>query len=357
MSNDFKSTLKWGEQRGDRFLSYLRTTTMARDLHQPCFKRLLTCNENDSVSTVLRRLSHEGILSMPVLNMGRFVGFISMFDLVTHVADLFWGANTAAWVDFFEKSDDFCTATVRDVMDSHQYGKKQYTTDPLFERNSTFHALEHLVIGNAHRSAVLNNSWDREIINICTQSMLISEIRQRLDQIGSLRYRTALQMEDFWQDVLTVRETDTAMNAFKKMSRNNVSALAIVDEEGVLTGTISEKDLRGVGASGEDFSRLFEDVKSYKQFTKQRFNRLAPTAHWSIAPTPIKGRYVTEEQTFEDVIRKMRDGNIHRVWVCSAASVRAGAPVPIKVISQGDVLKQVLKHYSIPPSGTDMDTN
>jgi hypothetical protein len=107
--------------------------------------------------------------------------------------------------------------------------------------------------------------------------------------------------------------------------------------------------------SGEDFSRLFEDVKSYKQFTKQRFTRLAPKAHWSMAATPIKGRYVTEDQTFEDVIRKMRDGNIHRVWVCSAASVREGRPVPIKVLSQGDVLKQVLKNYSIPPSGTDMD--
>jgi CBS domain-containing protein len=73
-----------------------------------------------------------------------------------------------------------------------------------------------------------------------------------------------------------------------------------------------------------------------------------------MAATPIKGRYVTEDQTFEDVIRKMRDGNIHRVWV-SAASVREGRPVPIKVLSQGDVLKQVLKNYSIPPSGTDMD--
>jgi hypothetical protein len=62
------------------------------------------------VSSVLRRLSSEGILSMPVLRLGKFVGFVSMFDLVTYVADLFFGANTAAWVDFFEKSDDFSTA-------------------------------------------------------------------------------------------------------------------------------------------------------------------------------------------------------------------------------------------------------
>jgi hypothetical protein len=49
MSNDFKSTLKWGEQRGDRFLSYLRTTTMVRSLtsstHQiyTTHTRHLTC--------------------------------------------------------------------------------------------------------------------------------------------------------------------------------------------------------------------------------------------------------------------------------------------------------------------------
>jgi CBS domain-containing protein len=292
-------------------------------------------------SSVLRRLSSEGILSMPVLRLGKFIGFVSMFDLVTYVADLFWGANTAAWVDFFEKSDDFSTASVRDVMDSHQYGKKQYTEDPLFERNSTFHALEHLVIGNAHRSAVLNNAWDREIVNICTHSMLISEIRQRMDQLGSLRYKAVRDMEDFWQDVLTIKTTDRAINAFKKMVNHNVSALAIVDDDGVLQGCISEKDLRGVGYNGETFSKMFDTVSSFKEYVRREFTRLAPRMHWSSAPTPIKGRYVTEDQTFEDVIRKMRDGNIHRVFVCSRDSVAAGKPVPIKVLSQGDVLREV----------------
>ena len=63
-------------------------------------------------------------------------------------------------------------------------------------------------------------------------------------------------------------------NAFIKMRDSEVSGLAIVDDEGILTGAISVRDLRGIGTDGPFFSRLFQSVKAFKDTVKRDFPAL-----------------------------------------------------------------------------------
>jgi CBS domain-containing protein len=57
-------------------------------------------------------------------------------------------------------------------------------------------------------------------------------------------------------------------------------------------------------------------------------------------PTKIEGPlYVTDEDTLHDVVSKMALNHIHRVYVVS------NDMVPQRVISQTDILKEILKRY------------
>jgi predicted transcriptional regulator len=87
-------------------------------------------------------------------------------------------------------------------------------------------------------------------------------------------------------------------------------------------------------------------VEEFKQLSREAIPLAAPRTHYSKKPVPRTVLFVSEKNTFEDVIRKMDDGNIHRVFVCSQLSINRGQPEPLHVISQTDVLKQVFNHYT-----------
>ena len=92
---DVKSTLKRGqaqdEEGGKELLNYLLSTNLNPSFHRPV-TRLTTVNLHDSVPTVFELLSSQSFLSCPVLDADRnFRGFISMFDIVNFVTNLYWG--------------------------------------------------------------------------------------------------------------------------------------------------------------------------------------------------------------------------------------------------------------------------
>lgn len=336
------------DSKRDDFLSYLLSTSMSPDLHIPCFRKVMSCRTEDSVPNIMRRLSTEGFTSAPVLSTeGNYEGFVDMLDLVKFVSNMFWGADETIWIDFWEKEIKFQRAVVGDVMGNRRFRATPLMPPPLFQDNSTMHALELMVTGNHHRLVILNNPIDRNMVGIFTQSMLISELTQRLHMLGDLRFKKVQDLGTaFFSFVTSVKETDKAINAFNIMSQQDISGLAVVDENGTLNGAISITDLRSVGANGQNFSRLFKSVREFKRHAAAEFPRAAPRMHASSRPTPTRGLYISPNHTFEDVIRMMADGNIHRVFVCSVASINQGAPKPLHVITQTDMLKYVWKHYT-----------
>lgn len=339
MSTETKSM-----NHSDGFLGYLLRTRMYQENHEPCLRRVVTVNINDSVPGAMRRLSAENISSAPVTEASRYVGFVSMADMVKAVTNLFWGTTEQQWSTWW-KSAEFQGLKVRDIMSSAEnWGKKEFAPDPIYESQSTLSALEMLVNQKAVRAIVLNNRFERDITNICTQSMIISEIRQHMNDIHThLREKSVQEMVDIWQDVVSVKDNDFAINAFKKMAALDISAVAIVNSDGALTGCLSEKDLVGLGASGTYFSRLFDTVANFKRDARKEVPRLAASGHFSAAKKPLRAIYVTKSDTFEDVIHKMKDGNIKRVFVCEPDD--DGHMIPQYVIAQHDILQQVFEFY------------
>lgn len=304
---------------------------------------VMTVQRDESLPRVFRKLATEGFLSAPVLDGRQYVGFISMLDLVRHTTNLFWGNSVEQWVNFWEKEQRFQSTTVDDVMQLPDTSNRDLfpTLRPDF---TTFYALETMARTGLHRMAVVDQQTNH-VTGILTQSMLISWLRQNMGALEGLRTK---QVSDITSELssraITIKESDKAINAFNKMIDCKVNGLAVVSDEGVLVGAISSRDLRGVGTNGGFFSRLFHSVRDFKREAREDYPSQAPKTHYSRKMVPQKGLYVAPSDSLLDVIRLMNDGNIHRVFVCSEESINNKKPVPTHVISQSDVLKQVLDH-------------
>jgi CBS domain-containing protein len=310
------------------------------------------------VAKVFRQLSFQGFLSAPVMDGSQYLGFISLFDIVSYVTNLNWGISGEEWNSFFVNAELWKLAIVKDVMETSMWRGKQ-SCEPLFQENTTFHALEKLAVSGAHRCIVLEDAISKRVINIFTQSMLISEIHQRIHMLGLLANKRLKEIliphhgpqGKLLKDVIVIAQSAKAISAFMTMKNSNIHGLGVVDDEGVLIDAISVRDLRGIGANSQHFSRLFLTVKEFKALARAEFPDTGPHPTTSISgATPLANEpvYVTMEQTFSDVINIMAESYLHRVFVCSIESAEEGRPIPLHVISQADVLRAVLDFFAIP---------
>jgi CBS domain-containing protein len=225
------------------------------------------------------------------------------------------------WSEFFAL-DKFKNALIGQVLTkaiSRLEGGK-CISHPAYIGNSSLDALEQMARLGAHRVPVLADAG--RVHSLVTQSMFISLFTQQIHRLGRLKHTLVTDMVPYfakspWQ----VNEDTLAINAFKLMAKHNVSGLGVVDNLGCLVGTISVSDLHGMGCRAEHFERLWYPVRLFIRDTQP--NRTPPT--------------VLLLDTLETVIRTMRDGDIHLVFVVSRAAENSS--VPLHVITQRDVLK------------------
>lgn len=113
---------------------------------------------------------------------------------------------------------------------------------------------------SSHRVAILNA--ERKVTGLITQSMVISLLDQHLDRLGALASAHTVEemCPGLYDELRLVHETDMALSAFKLMVSNNVSGLAVVNAAGELVDTISVRDLRGMGATAENWTNLWSSV-------------------------------------------------------------------------------------------------
>lgn len=367
-SSDYKATrVKRGvmsEKTMDGFLTWLARHPLdqiPRDTTGDCYLwkvgSVMVVRHDEKISNVFKKLTTEGFLSAPVMRDGNYFGYIDLFDLVTFAADLFEGETSESWTDFFEKRDDWRSATVGQIIQTTKWMARTPAIDPfqpcLYD-SSMLYVFEHMARSGTHRVALLDRK--DQLLGIMTESMCISFLRQNMFRLGELKnLKIEKILPDLPKDIVVVKEADTAMQAFKLMAEHHLTGLPIVDDDGVLTGAISTRDLRGVGATGEQFSQLFQSVQAYKRQIRKDFPRQAPRTHYSSKLVPVAGLYVTPQSTIADVIGCMNDGNIHRVFVCDLASANMGKPRVISVITQRDLIMQLLVECGMPPLGTESE--
>ncbi len=78
------------------------------------------------------------------------------------------------------------------------------------------------------------------------------------------------------------------------------------------------RDLKGIGANGHSFARLFESIRDFLNIPEKN-SESGPSVTSREPPASSDAACVAVTARFEDVLIKMADKNVHRVFVCADA--------------------------------------
>ena len=235
-----------------------------------------------------------------------------------------------AWSEFFELE------AFKNVRVSHLFTRAaarwegpRIACQPAYIGCSSLGVLEQMARLGSHRVPVLSDAG--QVLGLMTQSMFISLFSQQMHRLGRLsELRVGDLINSLMPAPLVVTMDSLTINAFKLMAKHNVAGLGVVDANGYLVGTITVKDLHGIGCKAEYFERLWYPVSQFLKTTQL---------------TPRPPSTVNAMDTFQMVIQKMDDGHVHIVFVVSQESELKQRP--LHVITQRDVLKVICNNIGM----------
>jgi len=271
-------------------LEHLTVSSFASQSRTPVVLETSCC-----VKEALKAFHTQKVLSCPIANSNRgadVYGFLDLFDLLAYLLDL-WDENQEADTDGIAKlGEKFLNHTVRDLTDLSD--NDVYAAVIAEEQAQRLVRLFGLGV---HRVALLD--FQGSLTNIISQSDVVKYLNANLQLLGENADKTIKELNMISTEKLVVAESEqSAISAFKLLAANLVSAVPIVDKQGVITGTLSVSDLKFLQ---EDLSPLLLSASQYKS---------SQETHPNIVCTP--------DSTLGSVIAMLANTNVHRVWVVDA---------------------------------------
>lgn len=283
--------------------------------------------KDDRVIDVWRGLIRHNFLSVPVLakKKEKYFGFIDMADIVSYFTK-FYGEKALKQSKSFKELVDgdihFREMTVEKMMIHPLSHKNPFI--PVKNNYSLYFAAELLAKEpHMHRVPIVNS--DGVLVNLLTQSHFTEYIYNHLKNIGTKKDKPVELMKDVFKQVLTIHETELAIDAFNKMSKYNVYGLAVVDQKGVLTGAISVRDLKLIVNDEKMFAKLMGPVSEFIKKLNEEFKDRPKTVV-----------SVTKDDKLEKVIQLLHQHKLHRLFITNEKHFVTG------VIGIKEVISEVL---------------
>lgn len=189
-------------------------------------------------------------------------------------------------------------------------------------------AVKIMIEKNEHRVIVYDEN--KKLANLITQSRIIKIISATLDSIPKSK-KTLKDLGLAIKDVITVPQNKIAYEVFKIMLDKKVSAVGIVDDNGILVGSLSTSDIKALGYKLSWFEMLDFTVEAYLQ----NLRMLDPQRTIPFDKDPVT---CVAEDTLGKVINMIQYYRIHRVFVVDNVGK------PIGVVSLVDILCELLKY-------------
>jgi CBS domain-containing protein len=133
------------------------------------------------------------------------------------------------------------------------------------------------------------------------------------------------------QNVVAVDQNEKVTKALELIKEKKVSAVAIVDESGVLVGNFSASDLKLLGY-GSDVTAVARPDQTLKNFVAKVRKILGDGKY------PIS---VERQATTSAVIKEFTKTNVHRIYVVDDEKK------PVGVISLVDIIELFVRHILI----------
>jgi len=283
---------------------------------------------DDTIQATLSKLNERGIISAPVLEGDRAIGMVDVLDLLAGLiktaekplTDLYSGESRSLKSDDIQmlakRTKDFNLGTVRDVVDL----SKRNPYVPINANATLREAINLMSEKSLHRVCLVDDSGktvgvltQADIARFLTERHLLPEARP-VKELGSMKTRK-----------LNMTTTSTrVIDSYMQMHREQLSALAVVNEAGVLCEVLSASDLKGMIGEGFDFRRLLDSVQDFLISVRAKQRKGANFAAVACQPS----------DTIAESVQRMMTEQVHRVFVVDKKNR------PVAAVSFTDLLHE-----------------
>jgi len=307
------------------------------------FGGVVSISENETISDALKKLTEFRILSMPVVDSsGKVVSVCSITHILHRFLQLFTEEEVTSknLMDLMEKKIALREERLGDVLKRHQ--AEFESLDPICSLPTTadlMAAVKCMQKHKAHRVVIYDEKENHKLSNIITESRVLQFLNVMLDFIPKVELSVEEAGVFTPKEVVTVKESDKAIKAFKLMIEKKVSGVGVVDGKGSLTASISVADLKMVGYDLGFFGRMLKwTVAEYLDEVVKNSSLRSPV--FKLLHDLTEHQQVVKCQPgfkFGYVIKIANFYRVHRVFVVDEFNK------PIGVITLSDILRELVR--------------
>jgi len=288
-------------------------------------RNILWIPATTNLETALSIMKGNNIISLPVMDLTQntCIGVVDVLDIASFLVAKFpIDSITPENLKNLEYSGTYFGREVP-VVQVINFSKTLTPTHqgvPAFVELSTpLLGLIDIFAQGIHRVPVVDRSTAK-LLNFISQSDLLRYFAENMYLIGDTAYKTIQNLGLVGGGVHFCKVSAPVIGALLLIVSKRVSAIPALDDSGVLRGTISASDLRGLGP--EDFPNLMRPV----------FDYLASKHPKSLFPLTC-----TPDDTLEYAIMKMAATKVHRLWCIDKDRKILG------IVSITDVMKSYIQ--------------
>jgi len=288
-------------------------------------KELIAIESSSSLGEAVQTLFNNDIYSAPVGEVAtrKFSALLDLQDATAFLVSLFPSEEPPSDLAELDAiSRRFNDTPVSSVVNFS--GKNPFQEMPMASLLSD--VIEALVRGKNSRVVLTNESG--QAVNMISQATVVKYLADHVELIGPKGKETVGELGIATKPVQSVSQTTPGLQALKRLVRLGVSHLALVNEEGRLTGNLSVKDVRVLLRPGA--LRLLLGPVQELVHTSLRDNLKDPV--------PIV--HADYSHSLERLIRRLAAVRIHRIYITDSAADL----YPSGVVALSDVLSVYTKH-------------
>jgi 5'-AMP-activated protein kinase regulatory gamma subunit len=282
--------------------------------------KIITIDHNTLVPQALKILGDNKIYCAPVVSGNKVIGMIDLVDIVAFIVEIF-DDQKLLQRGFYAKIAGEKIWNSEHASEISNLSQK----NPLIAVKQSISLKEALHVMNemgCRRLLVEGN--DNQLIGILSQSTILEFLHKHLDSLPNGK-KTIKELNLGSDVVVSVRDEDRIIDAFKLMSKYRITSVAIVLSDGKLLSNVSAKDLRVIVNDPDLFSNLYKTAREFITLSRQL----------QIETTFAASITCHETEVLEKVIKKLIASKIHRIYIINASYL------PVRVVSLTDILKVV----------------
>lgn len=289
-----------------------------------CIKLL----DTTPLRAAFQRLVENKIQAAPVVHnqTGQALGLLSLKDLVLHFLSFFTmeDLHSNNLHSLIMSKDELNQQTVMDI---------KVRSEPLVtinESQTILDAAEEMIKNSVHRVLVLDSS--NKPANLITQSRILRLAAVNMDSI-SCAQKTLRELPIGGKSVVVVNAKEHVRHAFDIIKDNRINVIGVVNDKGVLVGSLSTSDIKFLGYDARYFQLLSNTVESY-------LNGIRIYDKYRTIPSNRDPITCTQDASIASVLNTLLYYGIHHIYIVDIEGK------PIGVVSMQDILAEFLKEIT-----------